>query len=59
MSGAVISSGGASRHAEALVWTELPDKSGITMTQHRGQWSDLLKRLSNPGHYPLKGSQFQ
>lgn len=37
-----------------LNWTELPDKSGTTMTAHSGTWPDLLERIRNAGTFPSK-----
>lgn len=39
-----------------LTWTELPDKSGKTMTKHTGDWAALVDRLTKVGEYPSKAS---
>ncbi len=40
----------------ALTWTELPDKSGTSMTTHTGDWPAMVYRLTNVGTYPSKTS---
>lgn len=35
-------------------WTELPDKTGSTMTAHQGTWEALLDRLRTVGTFPSK-----
>jgi hypothetical protein len=39
-----------------IVWTEIPDKYGTTMTAHSGTWSDLTTRLRTVGTFPNKNS---
>lgn len=39
-----------------MIWTELPDKSGSTMTAHTGDWPAMVARLINAGAYPDKNS---
>lgn len=37
-----------------ITWTELPKKSGATMTRHSGTWGDFLQRLQSVGEFPNK-----
>lgn len=37
-----------------ITWTELPDKSGTTMTAHTGDWPALVERLRNVGEFASK-----
>lgn len=37
-----------------MIWTEMPDKSGDTMTPRSGTWSDLIERLRNVGTFANK-----
>jgi len=39
---------------QLIQWTELPDKSGATMTAHSGTWPALLERLRTVGTFPSK-----
>jgi hypothetical protein len=39
---------------QTLTWTELPDKTGETLTTHSGSWGDLLQRVKNVGAFPSK-----
>jgi hypothetical protein len=39
-----------------ITWTELPDKSGTTMTVHKGEWPAMVDRLRNVGTFPSKES---
>ncbi len=37
-----------------LTWTELPNKSGETMTAYSGTWADLINRVRTVGTFPSK-----
>lgn len=39
-----------------LTWTELPDKTGLTMTAHTGTWLELINRFETVGTFPGKDS---
>jgi hypothetical protein len=39
---------------EDLTWTELPNKTGITMTKHSGSWPEFVDRLKTVGTFPTK-----
>lgn len=38
----------------AIQWTEMPDKTGKTMTSRSGTWPELVERLRTVGTFPAK-----